>query len=61
MSVEQLMERLKTLPAHYEVLAYCDGVEIRDTERGVVHVSLDAFTKHVLLELTPNTPPIFIA
>lgn len=53
MSVEQLIERLSKCPHHYEVEAYCPGVEIRDFESDVVDVMVDCMTKKVQLEFQP--------
>jgi hypothetical protein len=54
MSVEQLIERLQTMPSYYEVKAFCPGVEVRDMEEAVVAVAVDPSTKSVLLEFTPT-------
>jgi hypothetical protein len=54
MSTEQLIEKLKTLPNHYEVKAFVPGVEIQDFYAPVVDVQVDVVTKDVLLEFEPT-------
>lgn len=62
MSVEQLIERLQKMPHHYEVEAFCPGVELRDFESKIVDVGIDIVTKKVQLEFEPNPgiqfPPV---
>jgi hypothetical protein len=54
MSVEQLIERLQKMPAHYEVKAFAPGVEIEDFYNQIVDVGIDIVTKDVLLEFDPT-------
>ena len=51
MSVEELIEKLKAQPYHYEVKVFQEGIEIPDWSGDISRVDIDVLTKEILLQI----------